>query len=51
MNTDTISAMYQELGVDKDVLDFGTAVGMVYRLYCRNTQCRKRRTACLEYNS
>ncbi len=26
MNTDTISAMYQELGVDKDVLDFGTAV-------------------------
>ena len=26
MNTDTINAMYQELGVDKDVLDFGTAV-------------------------
>ena len=26
MNTDTLSAMYQELGVDKDVLDFGTAV-------------------------
>ena len=26
MNTDMISAMYQKLGVDKDVLDFGTAV-------------------------
>ncbi len=26
MNTDTISSMYQELGVDKDVLDFGTAI-------------------------
>ena len=26
MNTDTISSMYQELGVDKDVYDFGTAV-------------------------
>ena len=26
MNTDTISNMYQELGVDKDVCDFGTAI-------------------------
>ena len=26
MNTDTIRLMYQELGVDKDVFDFGTAV-------------------------
>ena len=26
MNTETISSMYQELGVDKDVYDFGTAV-------------------------
>ena len=26
MNTDMISDMYQKLGVDKDVLDFGTAV-------------------------
>lgn len=26
MNSDMISAMYQKLGVDKDVLDFGTAV-------------------------
>ena len=26
MNTDTIYTMYQELGVDKDVLDFGTAI-------------------------
>lgn len=26
MNTETITGMYQELGVDKDVLDFGNAV-------------------------
>ena len=26
MNTDTITGMYQELGVDKDVLDFGNAI-------------------------
>ena len=26
MNTETITGMYQELGVDKDVLDFGNAI-------------------------
>ena len=35
MNTDTISAMYQELGVDKDVLDFGTAVEAASTLFLR----------------
>ena len=45
MNTETITGMYQELGVDKDVLDFGNAVEKTLKKRLKNAKKIKSGTA------